>query len=91
MFNAFLQTKMRTQVLGGGNTGEFYAEEGTYPKSEMQIRMHPDVSRMVMRYGRCHHYVDYKPFRANKLIPKKGVTISKKPNNYGMELKKVAT
>lgn len=27
---------------------------------------HPDVSKVVWRYGRYHHHVDYKPFRDNK-------------------------
>ena len=67
-FNAFLQVKMKTQVLKGGNTTEFYAKEGTWSKSRMQVQVHPDVSRMVWRYGRWHHHVDYRPFKKNKLI-----------------------
>jgi hypothetical protein len=66
-FNAFLQKKLNTQQVKGGNTEAFYAGEGTYPKSKMQVDMHPDVSRMVWKFGRCHHHVDYRPFRKNKL------------------------
>jgi hypothetical protein len=36
-FNAFLHDKMRTQESAGGNTAEFYAQEGTLPKSRMQV------------------------------------------------------
>ena len=77
-FNAFLQNKVNTQVLKGGNTKEFYAKEGTMPKSKMQVKMHPDVSKLVWRFNRWHHHVDYGPFKKNKLI--------KKDNNYGMIL-----
>lgn len=66
-FNAFLQGKVNTQVLGGGNTAEFYAKEGTYNKSAMLEKAHPDVSKVVWRYGRFHHHVDYRPFAGNQL------------------------
>jgi len=67
-FNAFLQEKMRTQICGGGNTAEFYAAEGTTAKSRMLADMHPDVAKVVWRFGRVHHYVDYRPFETLKLI-----------------------
>lgn len=62
-FNAFLQEKTTTQYLGGGNTAEFYAREGTAPKSIMLKRVHPDVTKLMMRFGREHHHVDYKRFK----------------------------
>ena len=62
-FNAFLQFKMHTQKLAGGNTAEFYAREGTIPKSEMLKRVHPDVTRLVWKFNRHHHHVDYKRFK----------------------------
>jgi len=98
-FNAFMQGKAATQSVGGGNTAEFYhaenAEkineegwnaEGTVNKSQMLVDMHPDVTRLVWRYNRWHHWVDYEPFKKNELkyvqgyVPKEGV------NNYGMRL-----
>lgn len=66
-FHAFLQGKVNTQVLSGGNTAEFYAKEGTYNKSAMLEMAHPDVSKVVWRYGRYHHHVDYSPFAKNEL------------------------
>jgi len=36
-FNAFIQEKAQTQTLKGGNTEEFYAKEGTLPKSKMLL------------------------------------------------------
>lgn len=62
-FNAFLQNKLWTQSLGGGNTAEFYAKEGTAPKSEMLKAVHPDVTRLVWKFNRHHHHVDYKRFK----------------------------
>lgn len=86
-FNAFLQDKVTTQHIGGGNTEEFYAEEGTLPKSQMQIDMHPDVSRLVWKFGRWHHHVDYTPFRETPLVPKENLFVEKGVDNYEMELK----
>jgi hypothetical protein len=88
-FNAFLQGKVRTQVLKGGNTAEFYAKEGTKPKSDMQLRMHPDVSSTVWKFGRYHHHVDYRPFRTNRLKRKPDIDVPKVVNDYGMTLKRV--
>ncbi len=85
-FNAFLQKKMATQRVKGGNTAEFYSREGTLPKSQMQCRVHPDVSRLTWRFGRWHHYVDYRPFQKNKLIRRPDVDIPDGPNEYGMKL-----
>lgn len=86
-FNAFLQLKTTTQKIGGGNTKEFYTEEGTKPKSEMQVKMHPDVSKLVWKFGRVHHHVDYAPFKNNKLLKDKSVKIPKGVQEYGFKLK----
>lgn len=91
-FNAFLQEKSTTQSIKGGNTEEFYAKEGTAPKSAMQMRLHPDVSRMVWRYGRPHHYVNYNKFKKeNRLILKDDVVIKQGVNEYGLKLKTIKT
>ncbi len=52
----------------------------------MLVDVHPDVSRLVYRYGRWHHHVNYEPFKKNKLILKSGLNIPKTINNYGMKL-----
>jgi len=66
-FNAFLQNKLVTQRVKGGNTDEFYAKEGTSPKSQMLVDVYPQHARLMWRFNRHHHYVDYRPFRGNKL------------------------
>jgi len=85
-FNAFLCGKVTTQRMAGGNTKEFYNKEGTKAKSEMLVKLHPDVAKLVWKFNRWHHSVDYKPFAGNKLILKKGIRIPKGINNYGMVL-----
>lgn len=88
-FNAFLQGKVRTQTLGGGNTAEFYAKEGTLAKSRMLADMHPDVARVAWRFGRWHHFVDYKPFKKTLLIRRDGVEAPEGVDNFGMALRHV--
>lgn len=85
-FNAFLCGKTTTQRMSGGNTKEFYEHEGTKAKSQMLVDMHPDVTKLVWRFNRWHHHVDYKPFKNNILIKKKDIIIPDVVNNYGMVL-----
>ena len=102
-FNAFMQGKCATQTVKGGNTEEFYWKEGdldkekwrdgrlnatgTINKSQMLVDMHPDVARVVWKYGRWHHYVDYGPFKKNQLRLKENVNLKDFPkvDNYGMK------
>jgi hypothetical protein len=87
LFNAFLQDKVRTQVVMGGNTSDFYLQEGTLPKSQMVVQLHPDCARLVWRFGRWHHHVNYRQFR-QKLVLRRGVQLPNGPNEYGMVLKR---
>ena len=68
--NIFLQGKMSTQKIKGGNTAEFYESEGTKNKSKMLEDMHPDICRMTWRFNRWHHHCNYKIFNNNKPILK---------------------
>lgn len=86
LFNAFLQNKLATQRIKGGNTDEFYAIEGTRAKSEMLVKVHPDVSRLAWKFNRWHHHVDYRPFKTNRLKRKPGIDLPEDPNEYGMRL-----
>lgn len=91
-FNAFLQNKLRTQTIKGGNTAEFYhaegklkekgayAENGTLEKSKMQVRIHPDCSKMVFKFGRVHHQVDYTRFKKMPLIRTENAIVEKDYN-----------
>jgi len=84
-FNAFLAEKVATQRMKGGNTAEFYAKEGTMPKSKMLEDLHPDCSKVVWKFNRWHHHVDYKRFKT-KLKRKEGIIIPDVVNNFGMKL-----
>jgi len=66
-FNCLLQQKSPTQLLGGGNSDEFYFKEGTYNKSKMLEVIHTDVSDVKWKYNRFHHQTNYLPFKNNKL------------------------
>jgi hypothetical protein len=88
-FNAFLQDKLRTQVLGGGNTAEFYAGEGTANKSRMLKEAYPDYTELVWKFGREHHHVNYLPFKDTKLKRKPGVVVEPGINNYGMAIREL--
>ncbi len=85
-FNAFLQGKVTTQRMRGGNTEEFYRHEGTKNKSQMLVDLHPDVTQLVWKFNRWHHQVDYRPFKNNLLIKREGLAIPDTINNYGMKL-----
>jgi hypothetical protein len=85
-FNVFLCGKITTQRMKGGNTDEFYDDEGTLPKSQMLANLHPDVAKVVFKFNRWHHHVDYSQFKKNKLIKIVDTSSMPKINNYGMEL-----
>lgn len=86
-YNAFLTGKLVTQAMAGGNTEEFYSKEGTLPKSQMIVDMHPDVARLKWMNGRWHHWVDYSPYEGNRLKYRDDIEIKSGCNEYGMELK----
>lgn len=104
-FNAFLQGKVGTQSLKGGNTEIFYGAEGkddeeniteddynplgTVRKSLNLLEIYPEVTKIVERYGRVHHHVDFRKYKGNQLKLRKGVKLPKSPNNYGMQLVKM--
>ena len=85
LFNALLQWKMTTQSMSGGNTDTIY-KDGTGEKSAMLVRMHPDVTRPAFKWGHEHHYVDYAPFKGNKLRRRVDAKVSSKPDEFGMVL-----
>jgi hypothetical protein len=69
LFNGFIQYKMGTQSIKGGNTDTVY-KHGTFDKSKMIENVHPDVAKISLRYGRWHHHVNYNKFKKIKLVKK---------------------
>jgi hypothetical protein len=84
LFNAFLQWKMPTLTMKGGNTDTIYVG-GTDAKSRMICEMHPDVAQMHHRFGRPHHLVNYDGFD-QRLVFREGFVAPSEADNYGMEL-----
>ena len=72
--------------MRGGNTDELYKGDGRYQMALSLQKQHPDVTKIVWKWGRWQHQVDYRPFKANKLLLKKGVVIPDESNEYGMQL-----
>lgn len=86
LFNAFLCFKQPTMTMRGGNSDELYVDDGRLQMAQSLVDQHPDVASVSWKWGRYQHYVDYSPFRGNKLIRRPGVVSSMTPNNYGLEL-----
>lgn len=86
LFNAFLADKTATMRMRGGNTDKLYQDDGRLKMAKSLQKQHPDVAKITWKWGRWQHYVDYRPFKKNKLIRKKGIVIDPGINNYGMEL-----
>jgi hypothetical protein len=72
LFNAFLARKLPTMTVSGGNTG-IYQGAGRLQMARELVEQHPDVTKIVHRYGRWQHSVDYRQFKGNKLAWKAGV------------------
>ena len=85
LFNAFLIRKLTTMTVKGGMTPH-YQGDGRWKMAEELRRRHPDIVKITRKWGRWQHQVDYRPFKGNKPILKKGVTIPQGINNYGMVL-----
>lgn len=88
LFNAFICDKQQTMTLKGGNTDELYQGDGRLKMAQSLVAQHPDVTKIAWKWGRWQHQVDYRPFKHNKPMLRKGVVIEDKPNNYGMVLTK---
>jgi hypothetical protein len=94
LFNAFLIQKQPTMTMKGGNTESLYllpdGTDGRLLMAQSLQQQHPDVTKITRKWGRWQHQVDYRPFKANRLIKKPGLEIPAGPNEYGMRLVSVA-
>lgn len=88
-FRAFLAEKITTMQVKGGMTDYYEKTNKRRQFAEELQRAHPDVVRVVWKFGRWHHEVDYSPFRNNRLRLKPGVVIPEGINNYGMQLVRI--
>lgn len=92
LVQAFLADKQPTMKMKGGNTDELYRQDenmdGRLRMAESLRAQHPDCVKVVRKWERWQHHVDYTPWRRNRLVLKQGVSVQATPNEYGMVLKK---
>ena len=88
LFNAFLCFKRPTLTMGGGNTDELYAGEGRLEMAKSLERQHPDCVKVVRKFGRWQHSVDYRRFKRNRLKPKGDLGNFPETCEYGMYLER---
>lgn len=87
LFYVFLAQKIRSMGVRGGNTDELYKHTNNRLEFAQSLQdQHPDCVKIVWRYGRWHHQVDYTRWRGNKLIKRSDIEIPQGINNYGMQL-----
>jgi hypothetical protein len=95
LIQAFLCDKIATMRMSGGNTDQLYEQsgkfDGRWEMAESLRRQHPDVTKIVRKWGRWQHQVDYRRFKRNKLKRRPDVVIPEGVNNYGMKLVDKAT
>ncbi len=87
LFYAFLIKKRPTLVDKGGNTDTIYnTGDERLGFAQSLAQQHPDCVKIVRRYNRWHHFVDYSKFKNNLLI-KKDIEIPNIINEFKMKLK----
>lgn len=86
LFYAFLADKKATMTVKGGMTDYYDTTNKRREFAEELQRAHPDCVKVVWKFNRWHHEVDYRPFKHNKLIKRPDVVIPNEPNEYGMRL-----
>lgn len=74
LFNCFAAEKLKTLTQKGGNTDTIYAvDNALYLKAKSLQDQHPDCAEITERFGRTHHYVNYKQFKKMKPTYNEGV------------------
>lgn len=92
LFNAFLAHKIPTMTMKGGNTDELYKLDGVDGRllmAQSLQQQHPDVVKITRKWGRWQHQVDYRPFRANRLIKRDDIVIPEGENEFNIKLIKI--
>ena len=93
LVNAFLAYKLRTMIMGGGNTDDLYQADGRLKMARMLERYWPGVVSTDRRWQRPQHIVAgaWKKFDTQlKLKPGIDLEAMPKVDEYGLKLKAVA-
>lgn len=95
LFQALLMDKWTTvgvrnaRPMKGGNTDNVYnTGDSRLAFARSLQRQHPDVVKVVWKFNRWHHQVDYSRFKKNKPRLKPGVVPKLGTNEYGMRLER---
>lgn len=87
LFDIFVISKMRTMTMKGGNSDQLYKGDGRLKMANSLKEQHPSLVKVVWKWGRWQHSVDYTPFKKNKLIRRKDIDWEKiKENTYDIQL-----
>jgi len=90
LFYAFLADKQATMTMKGGNTEALYLldgqADGRLLMAQSLKKQHPDVVKIIRRWGRWQHKVDYRRFKTNRLHLKPGIIVPEGIDDYGMTL-----
>ncbi len=96
--NAFMANKMTTMVLGGGNTDDLYAGEGSesatdtlgrYEMARSLQRAWPGLVKIGRRFGRYQHTVDWGAFSSLQLRRRSDSHVPSTVDEYGLRLTKI--
>ena len=87
MCNVFLAGKDTSERMKGGNTDNVYTDGDDRRKFAESLReQHPSIVKVVWKFGRWQHQVDYSGFKNIQLIKKRDLQVSQRIDNYGMVL-----
>lgn len=89
LFNCFLQDKVATMTMKGGNTDELYNnDDKRFEFANSLKNKHPDCVEVIWRFNRWHHLIQYNKINRPKLIKKDNINIPDGVYDYGMILTK---
>ena len=87
LFNAFLANKLATLTMKGGNTEEIYGDSDNRLKfAESLKQQHPEHVKIVWRYKRWHHEVNYNFKQRLMRVKNYNDIVNKGINEFGMKL-----
>lgn len=74
LFNYFMCDKQATMTMKGGNTDQLYKQDenfdGRLEMARHLQRQHPDITKIIHRWGRWQHSVNFNKFKNNVLLKK---------------------
>lgn len=90
LFNCFLANKMATLTIKGGNTEEVYGDSDNRLKfAESLKKQHPEHVKIVWRYNRWHHEVNYNFKQKLIRVDNYNAIVKRGVNEHGMKLIKL--